>query len=528
MPKTPIILYLIYLLPFISPTIIVTDDFLDIVGKFDINGIFANANLLKTNADRLNDNNDPTATTCKLHLEKMAIFFTSELKSLGFKEIPEKNRTSRSIKPLGELLSWASGIPGPASWQREVEVTHQLEKIANDEASEIFSIKNSIEKGNTFLNDLKAKITNLVSEEVENSNSITSNSEKLNEHINAELICDYALSIAESIREQLSIVKNIIYDSKFNLPNLHLFPFDKVSNILDENSISKKYLRDYYRMTSATYTIFKNTIIGSLSIPDLPEKKFKSKVVYHLANKNYLRLAPLEIFSQKPLDIMICDQDSRNSIIISSFDLKRCQRSTNKDFHICKRREIILKNDSPETCSANKIAKVVVFQMNNDEQFLVEGHSGSISQLICNHRVIKSVNITETSLINVPNFCTLENFYFTISKTKEHTYNKSIDESFEIVRKFPNLLLEKRPFHPHSLKNDSEKIKKDQAEFQNAIDEMDEKNTVLKNAVNNNTEWTPYLHGLSGSAIGISTTLLILGIVILIFLCIFKNTLCGI
>ena len=50
----------------------------------------------------------------------------------------------------------------------------------------------------------------------------------------------------------------------------------------------------------------------------------------------------------------------------------------------------------------------------------------------------------------------------------------------------------------------------------------------VKNAVKNNTDWTPYLHGLSGSAIGISTTLLILGFVILILFCIFKNTLCGI
>ena len=94
----------------------------------------------------------------------------------------------------------------------------------------------------------------------------------------------------------------------------------------------------------------------------------------------------------KDIDIMICNDETRFAVLLSSKDLENCQKNFVSNFFVCKKRIIRLYNESPEYCSDNFQAKVLVFEK-TAKKFIIERTAGLV-QIVCDQKLFKKVRIS--------------------------------------------------------------------------------------------------------------------------------------
>lgn len=452
-------LFPIFLLPIIGTIkcekkIIVSDQFLNIFAKKSTKNIFANIDNLKKTAQKLDSLPGNHGKICASKLKSNALGYLKELSLFGIENSDKKYENIKynhirnkrgAFRYLGEIIGTLVETGTPDQIDALENLTQDLVKANIDENKEMKKIELVVETDHEVVKNLKSVI-DLLEVEEENNNLAINETQVMIEHfLESEKFCQIGEAIGSELENERRIIEGIFNDAKFSLANMYLFPHSNLEEIIKthkkdnykvlfESEPASMYM--YYQITNSQTLVHENEIKSIIKLPLVNHNQLKNKIYYDYNLKNKIRLEPFQKLAGKDIDIMICNDETRFAVLLSSKDLENCQKNFVSNFFVCKKRIIRLYNESPEYCSDNFQANVLVFEK-SAKKFIIERTAGLV-QIICDQKLFKTMNITKTIVINLPEKCVAKNLYFEISTYIEENLNEAnvtkFNNEFKLVK----------------------------------------------------------------------------------------------
>ena len=504
--------------------IIICDQFLDIFASKETDPIFTNIAAQIGTSTILEHMDDPIGKICSTKLKTAAMNALKELSLLGvrsnsseFKNIEyihDHKRQTRGLRFLGELFSSLTETGSPDEFDHLQSLTKKLKQAAIDQNEEVKSVELVVKNDHSMISRIKTALNIMNKEKSHNALVLNDTEIMLKHYFESEKKCKLGEAIDHVVQDEIRIVWSISNDAKSNKPNIFLFPPKNIKKIIKnhKNGDLKVLFESnnhniLYGMNCAVTSIHGKEIVSVMRLPLVNYNQMKNVVYLNYNSKNKKRFAELENFSDKKLDILICNKNIRFGILMSAVDLIKCQKNSASDFYICKKRIIHLYNDSPEFCTEKFKAKVIVFERSLNS-FVIEKNAGSV-QIICTNKLFKTIQVNKTTVINLPAKCMAKNLHFEIKSFNEQNIIEANEtdysSKFEIVDITPEQNIDFKEYAINDLEikvsNTNDKLEQHDEEIDRMSDKADKSNKDMEELKNDK-----YPHVMAGISIGLSST----------------------
>jgi hypothetical protein len=203
-------------------------------------------------------------TTKEPLLDKSAqICKDSTLNSIDFAEKAKNStlgihsRVKRGIKPLGELWAWITDTPGPGQWAREQELLANLVAISKDEHTELSLLRGAIKVENSLMADVDSKADTALKFEEYNKNNIELVADTILAITNFDAFCSFGFSLIKLLNQEVQIVRDIMHYAESYRPSKHMFPTEKIQEIINKHLKSDKINRAIFESPNEIDEIYR-------------------------------------------------------------------------------------------------------------------------------------------------------------------------------------------------------------------------------------------------------------------------------
>lgn len=450
-------------------------------------------------------------------------------------------RSRRSIKPLGDLLGWITGVPSPTEWDRERSIVQKLTEVVKSESNDIQSLERLSTIETNEINTLESTLKDLATQESSNMHTLEQQIKQSNSETMKATLCLNSLIIENQLSKEISTFNSIRQNARFNLPPPELFPKDKVLAAMNRHATAndlklplfnkKDDLEILFSMNIAITSMNANSFHSLMSIP-LVESDDMAEINHISPDTNsFTRLHEIELLTKINIDLALCLPKKPYNRLFSTQFMHKCSKTLSHNFHVCRGRSIQLALQPPFTCKINPIPKLIALEIDHNT-FFIEKNNATF-YMTC-PKSTKEFKIASNSKIFLPPNCSLKSDDININAAPiaSNFDNSALLNDTIIISDYDliDIKLPKSPpinnsFHDILLQNHSEKITKlalDMHEITQLHHSLQASHDKEKQLLNEKIEKvqgdiTPPLI-ISGTAIGIGIFMLLGLIIILIMI----------
>ena len=442
--------------------------------------------------------------------------------------LEKTKRTKRGFKPLGELISFFSGVPSPTSWEKYSALVNNLREVVLGNVNATHTISSSIK-------DITEQTLKLTKE----YESLTKITWKLNgEHVKLmfyiqgahklKLICSNGYLLVENLLEEAEFMENIRSKARENLPSDKLFPLklihEKIRVLEREKNNVYPLFRDeasieqIYAMSSSITTIDNNIIHSVVSIPLVNFNQRYSFIDPSLSENEVNVIEKMSKVARHQIDHIICGQDHKMRVM-STRKLQRCLKTKDSKIFFCSERSLVHLKHNSYRCS--KLPETLLMEL-SEHKILLKTNLKSMD-ITCNE-ILKQVPINKTfNVIELNPNCRIQTADFSLAEINDKTVMEIHAEPFKIIGydlEEPSIIdltkLQAKHDKLHEftveLKKGQETLKKDQVANENVDIANQIKVASIKEDQKTNKTYTWSLGGTSLGLVGIVTAV---GLIIL-------------
>ena len=472
------------------------------------------------------------AKTCskliKLKRDKALILAKNSLPDVIHVHLEKAKRNKRAFKPLGELISFISGVPSPTSWEKFSSLVNNLREVVLGNVNATHSISSSIHD----ITEQTLKLT----KDYEGLTKITWTLEgeytKLMFYIQGahklKLICSEGNLLVENLLEEAEYLEDIRNKARENLPSDKLFPLKLVHEKIRllEREINDVYplfrdqasIEQIYAMSSSITTIDNNIIHSVVSIPLVNFNQRYTFIDPSLSETEVNVIEKMSKIARHQIDHIICGQDHKMRVM-STRKLQRCLKTKDSRTFFCSERALVHLKHNSFRCS--KLPQTLLMEL-SEHKILLKTNLKSMD-ITCNE-ILKQVPINKTyNVIELNPSCKIQTEDFSLAEINDKTVMEIHAEPFKIIGydlEEPSIFdltkLQAKHEELHKITLELGKGQETMKDDQIAIEKADKANQKRVESITKDQETNKtYTWSLGGTSLGLAGLGAIAGLIIL-------------
>ena len=288
--------------------------------------------------------------------------------------LDKTKRNKRAFKPLGELISFISGVPSPTSWEKFSSLVNNLREVVLGNVNATHTISSSIKD----ITEQTLKLT----KEYEGLTKITwkldGEHSKLMFFIQGahklKLICSEGNLLVENLLEEAEFMEDI---RNKNLPSDKLFPLKLIHEKIrllerEKNNVyplfrDKASIEQLYAMSSSITTIDNNVIHSVVSIPLVNFNQRYTFIDPSLSETEVNVIEKMSKLARHQIDHIICGQHHKMRVI-STRKLQRCLKTKDSKIFFYSERSLVHLKHNSYRCS--KLPQTLLMELSEHKILL--------------------------------------------------------------------------------------------------------------------------------------------------------------
>ena len=352
--------------------------------------------------------------------------------------LDKTKRNKRAFKPLGELISFISGVPSPTSWEKFSSLVNNLREVVLGNVNATHTISSSIKD----ITEQTLKLT----KEYEGLTKITwkldGEHSKLMFFIQGahklKLICSEGNLLVENLLEEAEFMEDIRNKARENLPSDKLFPLKLIHEKIrllerEKNNVyplfrDKASIEQLYAMSSSITTIDNNVIHSVVSIPLVNFNQRYTFIDPSLSETEINVIEKMSKLARHQIDHIICGQDHKMRVM-STRKLQRCLKTKDSKIFFCSERSLVHLKHNSYRCS--KLPGTLLMEL-SEHKILLKTNLKSMD-ITCNE-ILKQVPINKTyNIIELNPNCKIQTADFSLAEINDKTVMEIHAEPFKII-----------------------------------------------------------------------------------------------
>ena len=447
------------------------------------------------------------------------------------------SRTTRGIKPLGELVSWVTGVPSPSQWESQNELIDKLKQAIEGNLEEEHLLEKTV-------SDISKTVIE-ISKEVDSIINITWKGLNKNQnYIKFYLQCNHKMGLAcrkghllaDTVLQEALDIEDIRVKSRDNKPSEIMFPlkeiFARTKFLRKTHHIpifsTHHQIESVYSMSIGLTTISENIVHSIIALPLVDYTYMYDYIDPTLSSEELEVISKLSKLARTDLDLILCAKSHSNIKLLSSSRLNMCQKTPDNRRFICKGRRITHINHS---FSCNTLPESIAVEL-SPTKILIKS-SKTRMQISCKNLTREINSNTTYSIIKLRPECRLHTQDILVDRIGTNYTSQTIlnDKDFELISydlETPTLesvimnrdntsnlrnLTERLRQHTSNLRNFTENLKTD-LKLNGEIDRINQERMT---DINHRVGWHSTLNWSLGGTLWV--ILIIVGLAFLIKCC---------